>query len=299
MPPYQSPYAALNDFVAPARSKAQIWRILGGLLIAAAFGVLASQAILAVVVAALGRTDARSALLRLATGSTPAGVIELLFSYVPLAAGIALGLWLMSRRGLFSLIGPLGPAARNFLWVATPMTLLWLAVMPLSVQDGTVHQNLTVWQQLPWLPFAVLGLLIQTGTEELLFRGYLQQHLAARFRSRWVWMVLPALLFGLVHYSQQQFGYVAWAVVAWSALFGLVAADLTARTGNLGAAIGLHFANNASAVLMVGLADNLGGLALYTSSVDPSATAMPLLFLGLDAVTVVVGWGIARLILRV
>ncbi len=235
----------------------------------------------------------------MAKGNSPAEVIALLFCYVPLAAGIALGLWLTSRRGMFSLIGPLRATVRNFLWVAAPLTLLWAATMPLSVMDSTVHQNLTLWQQLPWLPFALVGLVIQTGTEELLFRGYLQQNLAARFRSRWVWMVLPSAAFGLIHYSPQQFGYVAWAVVGWSALFGLVAADLTARTGNLGAAIALHFANNASAMLMVGLAGNLGGLALYTSTADPANTTGPLLFLAIDAMMVVISWVIARRVLRV
>ncbi len=71
MPPYISPYIALNDFVAPARSKAQIWRIVGGLLIAVAFGVLSSKAFMAVLVAVLGSTDAREAVLEWPRGTAP------------------------------------------------------------------------------------------------------------------------------------------------------------------------------------------------------------------------------------
>ena len=64
-----------------------------------------------------------------------------------------------------------------------PLVLLWLVLLPLSTMDATVTTNLSLGQQLPWLPAALLGMVIQTGTEELIFRGYLQQSLAARFRS--------------------------------------------------------------------------------------------------------------------
>jgi DNA-directed RNA polymerase subunit RPC12/RpoP len=42
-----------------------------------------------------------------------------------------------------------------------------------------------------------VGVLIQTGAEEVLFRGYLQQQLAARFASPIAWMVLPSAIFAL------------------------------------------------------------------------------------------------------
>ena len=299
MQPYLAPYAPLNAYVAPARSRAELWRTLCGLLIAGIFGFLSVQAILVSLMASLGPERARSTVLGIATGSTPQGVTALLFCYVPLMAGLALGLGLMMRRGLGSLIGPLAASARNFLWVALPLCALWVALMPLSMMAGNVAPNLTLLQQAPWLPFVLIGLVVQTGTEELLFRGYLQQQLAARFAARWVWMGVPALLFGLAHYSTQQYGYMAILVVLFSALFGLAAADLTARTGNLGAAVGLHFANNVSAVLLVGLKGNFGGMALYNATVDPSDIAGALTFLAIDAVALVVSWLAARLILRV
>ena len=299
MPPFQAPYLALNAFVAPARPKPELWRTLCGLLIAALFGFLAVQAILLSLVATLGPAGARTALYEMATGGSAKGVIALLFCYLAVTAGLALGLALMMRRGLPSLIGPPGPALGSFLWVALPLTGLWLLLMPLSAMSGSVTAHLSVWQQLPWLPLALLGLVVQTGTEELIFRGYLQQQLAARFKSRWVWMVLPSILFGMMHYSSQQYGAAALLVVAWSTLFGLAAADLTARTGNLGAAVGLHFANNASAVLMVGIKGNLGGLALYNVTVDPADLAGALTYLAIDTLALLIGWVSARLILRV
>ena len=215
MPPFQAPYLALNAFVAPARPKPELWRTLCGLLIAALFGFLTAQAILFSLVAAFGPQGARRAVFEIATGASPGAVIALLFCYLAVTAGLALGLALMMRRGLPSLIGPPGPALGSFLRVALPLTGLWL---------------------LPWLPLA---------------------------------------------------------------LFGLAAADLTARTGNLGAAVGLHFANNASAVLMVGIKGNLGGLALYNATVDPADLAGALSYLAFDTLALLIGWVAARLILRV
>ncbi len=299
MPPFRAPYLALNSFVAPARPRAELWRTLCGLAITAVFGFLAIQAVLISLVVSLGPVQARSTIGDVATGATPQGVVELLFLYLPLLLGLLLGLALMMRRGLFSLIGPPRTAIHNFLWTALPLCALWVILLPLSLLDGAVTAHLSFWQQLPWLPFAVVGLLLQTGTEEVMFRGYLQQQLAARFSSRLVWMAVPALLFGFAHYSSMQYGLVAGLVVLWSALFGLAAADLTARTGNLGAAIGLHFANNTSAILLVGISGNFGGLALYNAQVDPSDFTSGLMFLAIDTMTLAVSWLAARLILRV
>ena len=47
-------------------------------------------------------------------------------------------------------------------------------------------------------------------------------------------MSLPSLLFGLLHYDPLTFGPNALPLAIWSAVFGLAAADLTARAGKTG-----------------------------------------------------------------
>jgi hypothetical protein len=141
---------------------------------------------------------------------------------------------------------------------------------------------------------AILGLIVQTGAEELLFRGYILQQLAARFRSPVIWAFLPALTFGLLHFDTGRLGGMAiWAVAA-TTLFGLMAADLTARTGNLGAAWGLHFGNNAFGILILGTPGNLSGLALfqtpYTADDMSRAGAVPVL----DILFLTAAWFLAR-----
>lgn len=299
MPAFSRHYAPLSGFVAPARGRTEIWRTLAGLAIAVVFYFVAIQIILGSVMMVMGPVRGTFALLELARGSSPSALIQLLFSYLPLAGGLALGLALMMRRRLDSLIGPVRPAVLAFLWVGLPLLLLWVVLMPLSTISPDVERHLSFWQQLPWIPLALAGLLIQTGTEELLFRGYLQQQLAARHASPLVWMVVPAVLFGALHYSPDQYGASAWFVVIWAMFFGLAAADLTARTGNLGAAVGLHFANNAATLLLVGLDGRMDGLALYNTVLDLSAPWAELPYLAIDSLSLLVGWLGARLILRV
>lgn len=293
---FHHPYAALNAFVAPAGTRAEVWRIIAALVVAMILGFVGLQVMVVGLIANLGLEGGAAAARDLARGTSPAGVVALLFSYVAVVVGLGISLRLFMRRGLRSVMGR---PARDFLRVALPLTGLWVVLVPLSWSDEAVQANLGFGPWLGWLPFALVGLLIQTGAEELIFRGYLQQHLAARFRSRWVWMVIPSVLFGLSHYSSAQYGALAWVVVLWTGVFGLAAADLTARTGNLGAAVGLHFANNAAALLLVGMAGNLDGLALYTVAVDTAALPPGLMFLVTDGLTLLIGWLAARLILRV
>jgi membrane protease YdiL (CAAX protease family) len=75
--------------------------------------------------------------------------------------------------------------------------------------------------------------------EELFFRGLFQRSAGRRFGSFWA-VVLPAVVFGLVHLQPLQFP----ALV----LFGLVAGLLVARFDRLGPAVWAHLGFNAVAV---------------------------------------------------
>ena len=115
-----------------------------------------------------------------------------------------------------------------------------------------------------WLPLALPALLLQTAAEEIAFRGYLMQGLAARFRSPLDLVARSRRsLFGVLHWNPAEFGGNAWLVALSTAVIGLVLADVTVRTGNLSAAIGLHFANNVASLLVVALPSPLAGLSLY------------------------------------
>lgn len=57
----------------------------------------------------------------------------------------------------------------------------------------------------------------------------------------------------------------ALLIVAVTTFFGIIATDVTVRTGNLGAAIGLHFMNNLQAMMLLSLDGTLNGLSLYVT----------------------------------
>ena len=142
-------------------------------------------------------------------------------------------------------------------------------------------------------------LLIQTGSEELLFRGYLQSQLAARLPHPAAWLILPSALFALGHYAPGVYGGNALLVALWAFAFGLAAADLTARSGTIGPALALHFANNLLAIAVVSPQGQMSGLALWQLPFDATDEAAMLGVLPLDLLGILVGWLATRLALRV
>ena len=153
-----------------------------------------------------------------------------------------------------------------------------------------------VW--LGWMVVVLPLMLVQVTTEEVIFRGYLQQQLAARFRSPWVWMVLPSAIFGSLHYQPSVMGENALLAVLITVLVGVFAADITARTGNIGAAIGLHFVNNFFAMCFLSLQGSLSGVSLYVTpfSVADSALLRPLLLA--DAASIAALYGVYLIIVN-
>ncbi len=93
---------------------------------------------------------------------------------------------------------------------------------------------------------------IQTGIEELLFRGYFTQGLALVFRNGIVPLLLTSALFGMAHLSNPEVQKFGWPIMLsyyiGSALFmGL----LTLLDEGIELAFGLHFANNFVSALLV------------------------------------------------
>nr|WP_255697260.1 CPBP family intramembrane glutamic endopeptidase [Sinirhodobacter sp. WL0062] len=171
--------------------------------------------------------------------------------------------------------------------------------MPLSLLNPDVGAATPFAVLLRWLPVALPLLLIQVTAEEVVFRGYLLQQLGVRSARPLVWMALPSALFGVLHYAPGDFGANAIWPALWAFVFGCLAADLTARTGNLGAALAMHFATNFSSIFLVGLYGNLDGLALYTLVINNRDLASLAPYLATDFVGMLVSWLLARLMLRV
>ena len=273
-------YSAHAAYVAPARACPQLWRLLLGLVLVLGFHLAWMGAVALAVWLATGRDGLGRQFALIAQGGEPWTLLALLATF----PGMALGVWvasrLLHRRGWRSLLGPRARLARDFGLGVAVMALvgggLGLFLLPFAPPLEAATEP-RIW--LAFLPLALFAILVQTGAEELVFRGYLQQQMAARFASPLAWMVLPSVLFGLAHYAPDEMGRNVWLVVAATALFGLIAADLTARTGSLGLAWGLHFANNVLAILVISALAGLDGLALFrlTESANMTDVLRPLL----------------------
>jgi len=301
-PPRRSgqPYAALGAFAAPAVPRCELWRTLAGLAVAGVAGLTLYQLVLSLIAGLLGPARMR-ALLDETTfhGDTAFGTLWMLFAFGFLAVGMALALRGVHARAPASVFGPPGPALRQFAAVAGAVGALQVALLVLLPRDVEILRNaampLGLWLAL--LPLSLGAILVQAGTEEALFRGYLQQQIAARFPRAVLWMVLPALLFGLAHHAPSN-GSNAGLFTLWAVAFGVAAADLTARAGTLGPAIALHVVNNAAALLGAALLGPGSGLALFHLQMradDPSLAALMPGELGV----LLVSWLAARVALRV
>ncbi|WP_299027067.1 CPBP family intramembrane glutamic endopeptidase [uncultured Sulfitobacter sp.] len=236
----------------------------------------------------------------LIAGSTPLAMYTLLLSFGLISVAVFIGVRLVHKRDPLSVFGPMMLAVPQFARVLGILVILSAALMILPPYGfgGELVLNLApgLWAVL--LPLSLLAVFVQISAEEIFFRGYLQQQLAARFRSPLVWMVLPSAVFAFGHYQPEEAGGNAMLIVVWAGLFGILMADLTARAGSIGPAIAVHFVNNVTALVIVALPDSLGGLALWHTPFGMADEAQLRAWMPVDFAMMIVSWLAARLALR-
>jgi membrane protease YdiL (CAAX protease family) len=120
---------------------------------------------------------------------------------------------------------------------------------------------------------SVLGLGVQTFTEEFLFRGYVTQGLLLATRRPWVAAVLSGLLFGALHYAN------GGPQAVNAVFFGVATAIIAIRTGGLAFTFGLHLINNIfGAVIVVSSADVFRGSPGLFTQTAPQLMKLDVLF---------------------
>lgn len=291
-------YRAHSGLVVAARARPELWRLLVGLVLAAAVILALNMALqigLSTLLPGFWQTQFAGG-----QGATPAAMLVLLGSFGFVFVAVATAARVMQGRDFWGIIGPVPLALAQF-WQVMRLLLVLAAillVLPPYDMGPTLVQNLALSTWLMLLPLSLLGVLIQTSSEEVLFRGYIQQQLAARFSSPLIWGVLPSVLFAVGHYLPVQAGANAGLIALWAGVFGVLMADLTARAGTLGPAIAVHMANNVWALLAVSLPDQLHGLSLYTVPFDMADTTQLRAWLPVDFALMLVSWLAARLAIR-
>jgi uncharacterized protein len=199
---------------------------------------------------------------------SPAGILTALASF----AGIWLGTWVamrwVHREPLTALIG----ASRRVSWpgfrkglAAVLITSLLSEILLYCLQPEIARGAISLTSWLLFLvPIAALTLL-QTSSEEVLFRGYLLRGLAVRFQNPFIWALLPGLLFTSMHWSPGSTAAINACVLASIAAFALLLTLLVHATGNLGAAFGAHLGNNLTGFLLISHQESYNSFALFNA----------------------------------
>jgi uncharacterized protein len=98
----------------------------------------------------------------------------------------------------------------------------------------------------------LVGLVIQTGFEELLFRGLIMQFLLRITKFAPVAIIIQALLFGAMHLANIAEWHGNYWGIAPYVLAGISYGYAAWRTGSLLVSAALHFVNNAGGAYLVG-----------------------------------------------
>ncbi|WP_069298510.1 CPBP family intramembrane glutamic endopeptidase [Neptunicoccus sediminis] len=228
---------------------------------------------------------------------TPVAMIGVLLTFVAMLAAVWLTVGLFRGQSIGTLLGR-GGVLRNFLLACMIVAPFQAIAFTLALGSGEAVPNLPLSNWVLWMLPALPLLLIQVSAEELVFRGYLLQEFATRFQNRWIWLVLPSLVFGSLHFDPTRFGTNSLLIVAATTLFGVIAADVTVRTGNLGAAIGLHLMNNFLAMMLVSMDGTLNGLSLFVTRIHVSDHEAVRQLLLMDIAALLVIYGCYLLVMR-
>ena len=166
----------------------------------------------------------------------------------------------------------------------------WFVLMAIYLGiDYFWHSDNYVFQ-LDWSKFAVLLVLaivlvpFQTTSEELLIRGYLAQGIGAGTHSRWWALIIPSIVFGLLHIANPEVGKFGFLLsmsqyLFFGFLFGLIAI----LDDGIELTMGLHAANNLFLALFVThSASALQTDAVFSvKEVNPVLDLISLLIIGL------------------
>ena len=141
------------------------------------------------------------------------------------------------------------------------------------VDPGNYRLQFDLSAFIPLFFISVLIIPFQTTCEEFLCRGYLAQGLAGWTKSRWVAIIVPSLLFGLLHSFNpeiKEFGF--WVMIPQYVFFGILFALISVLDDGIELAIGMHAVNNILSSLLV----THQASALQTSAIFEQFDAVPL-----------------------
>ena len=174
---------------------------------------------------------------------------------------LVLGFWILLVYGILALKLP---ATKQFTgrhkidWSRIGFSfLIWSLVIVVSVlveyflaPDHFIVQFdfSTFW---PFLIVALLMIPFQTSFEELMFRGHLTQSIGYFSRRRLLALIIPSVLFGLMHIANPEVEKLGYGILAYYIGSGFFFAIMTLADEGIELALGTHAANNLIGALLI------------------------------------------------
>jgi membrane protease YdiL (CAAX protease family) len=148
-------------------------------------------------------------------------------------------------------------------------TAIWgiISIIAFAISYFAEEESLTL--RFDAVKFIVLFLIstvfipLQTTSEEFIFRGYLIQGVASWTKSRWWALILPGVLFGLMHGINpeiKEYGF--WIMMPQYIFMGLMFGVITILDDGMEIAMGMHAINNFIACTLI----TYKGAALQTDA---------------------------------
>ena len=133
------------------------------------------------------------------------------------------------------------------------------------------------------LVIALIFIPIQSSTEEFAFRGYLAQGVASWTKSRWWALIIPSVLFGLMHSANPEISeYGFWVMMPQYMFMGFMLGMMSILDDGIELAMGVHAVNNLmSSVLVTFDGSALPTYALFNlKKINPGEDLLPTVILG-------------------
>lgn len=142
-----------------------------------------------------------------------------------------------------------------------------------AMNPGQFQFNFQASQFFPLLLISVLVIPLQTSFEEVMYRGYLAQGLAAWTKSRIVVLLIPSLLFGLSHYANpevQEYGF--WNAMPMYVMIGFILGLAALLDDGIEVSMGAHAIQNILGAVLVSFKSSVlqTNSLFYQASINPT-----------------------------
>lgn len=129
-----------------------------------------------------------------------------------------------------------------FVWIVIMAIYL---IIEISLNPDNFILNFSLWSFVPLVLIAIILIPFQTSFEEVMFRGYLSQGVAAWTNNRLMVVLIPAIMFGMMHvFNPEIKEYGFWITMPQYIIFGIVFGLIIVFDDGIETAMGAHAANN-------------------------------------------------------